>query len=111
MRPAKGAPRLLLSPWFWLVLHSVICVIALAITLNEKLWWTAGMAIAGAVLGAVLAVVPVWMMMSHYTNETGYGAGNAGIFFCCTVPLFPPLGLALGMVAGYAIDQSQGREW
>ena len=102
---------MLLSPWFWLVLHSVICVIALAITLNEKLWWTAGMAIAGAVLGAVLAVVPVSMMMSHYANETGYGAGNVGIFFMCSVPLFPPLGLALGIAAGYAIDLNRRGEW
>ena len=111
MRPAKEALHLLMSPWFWLVLHSVICAIALALALPAKLWWTAGLAIAGTVLGAVLAVVPVWMMMSHYTNQTGYGAGNAGVLFCCSVPLFPPLGLALGMAVGYAIDRSQGREW
>ena len=86
-------------------------MIALVFALNEKLWWTAGMAIAGAVLGAVLAVVPVWMMMTHYTNETGYGAGNVGIFFCCTVPLFPLLGLALGIAGGYAIDLKRRDEW
>ena len=99
-----------MSPWFWLILHSVICVIAVAFALHAKLWWTAGMAIAGAVLGAVLAVVPVWMMMQDYTNKTGYAAGNAGIIFVCTVPLFPPLGLALGMAIGYAIDNPQRRE-
>ena len=108
MRIAKEVPRLLMSPWFWLVLHSVICAIALAFAAHAKLWWTAGMAIAGAVLGGVLAVVPLWMMMSYSESQTGYDAGNAGVFFCCTVPLFPPIGLALGIAAGYAIDKSQG---
>lgn len=67
--------------------------------------WTAVLMTAGALVGAALAVTPIWYSMQRYTEETGYDAGNAGVLFCCTVPTFPMIGIAIGAAIGRAIDR------
>jgi hypothetical protein len=94
---------MLMSWQFWLVFHATLTAIAVVAALYAGNWRMAILMCAGAVTGAVLAVVPLWLAMSYTETKTGVSAGNAGVFFVCTVPLFPAIGLAAGGLIGAAI--------
>ena len=87
---------------FWLMLHGTLTVLAVGLALCYKLRLTALLMCIGVVVGAVLAVVPIMIAMQWSTQETGYDAGNVGVFFCFTVPLFPLIGLGVGALIGRA---------
>lgn len=53
--------------------------------------------IIGGGIGLFLAIVPLYVLMELSYERTGYDAGNAGVFFCCTVPTFPIIGAFIGV--------------
>jgi len=96
---------MLSNPRFWLLLfHGTILLAVVIAAVVCRAWVTALLVIIGWFLGAVLAVVPLWLLMEWSAARTGYDAGNAGIFFVCTVPTFPILGLALGCYFSYWLE-------
>jgi hypothetical protein len=86
------------------IIHAFIATGAVLGAMIARKWWTALFMCVGFALGATLAVVPLRRSMERYTAETGFDAGNAGVLFVCTIPLFPILGLGLGGLCGYAIN-------
>jgi len=93
----------------WLI-HGLIALAGIVCALSANRWWTAILIGLGAVLGAVLAVVPLTLMMAYEEARTGFGAGNAGVLFCCTIPVVPIVCMAIGGSIGYWIDAHRASE-
>ena len=88
-----------------LIAHAIVCVSVVAVALMRKLHWAAGLSVVGVIAGYVLAIGPLLLLMTWSERTTGFGAGNAGVFFVCTIPIVPLFGIAGGAALGYSIDQ------
>jgi predicted RNA-binding Zn-ribbon protein involved in translation (DUF1610 family) len=89
----------------WILVHLLLAIVAASIALSRRRWWTAALTLPGAAVGGVLAVVPIFKMMESNAASSGVDSGNVGIFFCCSVPVFPILGMAAAWAVGLALDQ------
>ncbi|MEM6552961.1 MAG: hypothetical protein AAF750_12665 [Planctomycetota bacterium] len=69
--------------------------------------WKITLAICGLVLGLLAAISVPYLLMRWSQWRTGYDAGNAGILFCCTLALFPLVGLIAGLLVGTSLDHRQ----
>ena len=87
------------------IIPIMIAIVVIGVAMYMRQWWTALFVCIGTVLGAVLAVVPLWLMMEKSAAETGFDAGNAGVFFVCTIPVFTIIGVVIGAVIGQMIDR------
>ena len=98
---------LMIMSWqFWALLHGVIMLIAVGYALHLRKPFTALLSGSGLLVGAAMAVLPLWILMRLTAARTGFDSGNMGIFFCCTVPFLPLLGLFLGGAMGSNIDNA-----
>lgn len=105
MKLLYDAAEMFYNPLFWLLLfHGAFLLAAVIVAAVFRAWFTVPLVIVGWIVGAVLAVVPLWLLMEWSTARTGYDAGNAGVFFVCTVPTFPIIGMALGGYIGYLLE-------
>ncbi|MCZ6836786.1 MAG: hypothetical protein O7G85_13505 [Planctomycetota bacterium] len=92
------------------LMYGLISLIAASVAIGTRRWWTALLMPIGCAFGFALAVLPIWLSMQNYTIETGYDAGNGGVLFVCTVPVFPIIGLMLGLGCGYLLDEGRRRK-
>jgi len=99
-----NADVLFLTWQFWALLHLAMATSVAVVAWRKRCRWMAAGALIGVSIGGFLAVVPLLLMMERAEAETGYGAGNAGVFFACTVPLVPAIGMIIGAALGVLVD-------
>lgn len=94
-------------------IHLVPIAVCAVIALLLRKRWMAILFVALGLLGIIAGFVPIWLSMKITIARGGPDPGNAGVLWFCSIPLCTMLGVTIGGLWGYFLDedhQSRQRE-